>query len=964
MKSIQRIFWVLLCAVCSLNIHAQGLKAFQLANGLQVFVWEDENMTEVTGLVAVNVGSKEEPESYTGLAHYLEHLMFKGTEQIGTINWEKEKPLYEQIIAKYDERAATADPAQRDAISKEINQLAIEAAQYNIPNEEEILMQNMGSFNTNAYTSFDQTVYFNSFPAGEIYKWLELYSSRLIKPVFRNFQAELETVYEEFNRGQDEHGQQEQEFLLKNLFPGHPYARNIVGLPEHLKNPQLSKLIEFYNTWYVPNNMALILIGNIKANQVAGMVKEKFGRLESKTLPERKQYPQTPLKGRKEVSAKISQMPQVYLSFPGITAAGSDDVALSICSAILSNSAHTGLIDKLVVDGDLLSASAGPFSLKERGVVIVSAVPYYDVNQRRFESLKSTEKILWKEIKKLQDGKFEDWLVQSIKSDLIRRFDLQMEDAFTRAQTITEMFVNGRNLTDLLNYKERVEAITTDEIRAIAKQYFGNDFAALYFNEGKPGKKGDPMKKPDYQPVIPARASESEYAQQFTFLPAKYAPKFADMNDVEIRKINDRSRFFYTKNPENDVFSLTLKFGIGAAKMPKLKLAVPLMNNAGIMPDIEAQEVKQEFSNLGTTCRYGLTDDYLYVTLTGFETNLEASCNLMTRQILLPKLDEKQKDNMLGGYYQSRRFEKESNESLSDALLEYLLYKDKSKYLDRLELEKVIFYTVSELTGEFQRATDYEAEAYYVGNLPVDEVYDILSKNLPMKQGERESASPEIRTRTAYSEPTIYFLPNNSDAKQSAVSFYIQGKEYTKEQDPVINAFNLYFGAGFFTDLVSQEIREYRSLAYHSGAYYSRPVKEHNPGHFYGVVETQADKTLTAVEVFMNLINDMPLFPNRITNIKNYLKNTASVEKPQFRVAGQQYEAWRLRGYTESPAKTHQMAIDQLTFDDLVKFYEENVKGKPIAISIVGNPKNIDLKALERYGKVTKISTSRIFSEK
>ncbi|MDR0546224.1 MAG: insulinase family protein [Dysgonamonadaceae bacterium] len=963
MKSIQRIFGILLCAVCSLNIHAQGLKAFQLPNGLQVFIWEDENMTDVTGMVTVNVGSKEDPENYTGLAHYLEHLLFKGNENIGTVNWEKEKPLYEQIIAKYDERAATTDPVLRDTLARQINRLSIEAAQYNMPNELSILIQNMGGENVNANTSFDRTVYFNSFPAGEIYKWLELYSERLIHPVFRNFQAELETVYEEFNRAQDEESNQEREFLQKTIFPGHPYSRNILGLPEHLKNPQLSKLIEFYETWYVPNNMALILIGNIKTNQVSGIIKQKFGRLERKELPERKQYPETPHKGRKEASAKLSQMPQLYLAFPGITASSPDDAALEICASILANPAHTGMIDKLVIDGDLLAASVGVEGFKERGSAIVFAIPYYDVNQRRFESIKSTEKLLWKEIKKLQEGKFEDGLVQSIKSDLIRRFDLQMESAFYRAYAITEMFINGRDMTDLLNYKERIDAVTTEEIKAAAKKYFGNDYYAIFFNEGKPDKNKKQLEKPDRDPVIPARNAESDYAKQFRFLPAKYAPQFADVNTVESRKINDRSRFFYTKNPENEIFSLILKFGIGTAKMPKLHLAVPLMNNAGIMAQMEAQEVKQEFSNLGTTCSYSVDENYLYVKLYGFETNLEASCNLMTRQILLPKLDEKQMNSQIGGYYQDRMFEKERNAVLNNAMLEYIIYKDKSKYLDRLELEKVIFYSVSELTGEFQRATDYEAEVHYVGNLPVDEVYDILSKNLPMKQGERATTSPEIRDRVDYPGNTIYFLPN-SDAKQSAIFFYIQGDSIPKEQEPYVDAFNQYFGNGFFTDLVIQEIREYRSLAYTAYGNYFMPEVENKKAFFGGYVGTQSDKTLEAVEVYLDLLKNMPQYPDRMANIKSYLKENSSIEKPQFRSASLVYEAWRLRGYSESPAKLHQATIDKMTFDDIVGFYDQHIKGRPIAIAIVGNPKNIDLKALEKYGKVTKISASRIFSEK
>jgi predicted Zn-dependent peptidase len=967
MKSMKRILFVCLCSLAGITAHAQGLKAFQLPNGLQVYVWEDANMSEVFGMVAVNVGSKEEPEEYTGLAHYLEHLMFKGTDKIGTLDWEKEKPLYEQIIAKYDERAQTTDPAGRDALAKEINQLSIQAAQVNMPNEMEYLIQNIAGQYVNAFTSYDETVYFNAFPAGEIYKWLELYCERFKNPVFRNFQAELETVYEEYNRGQDGQGTRESEFIMETLFPGHPYSRSIIGLPEHLKNPQLSKLIEFYETWYVPNNMALILIGNVQTNQLVSMIRATFGQLQSKPLPERKQYPEPVIKGRKEVSAKLSRYPQLHLSFPGIAASDQDLIALDICTSILSNGNNTGLLDKLELDGDIQGVSAGLQSLKERGVILVSAVPYYDVNQRRFESLNSTEKMIWKEIKKLQDGQFEDWLVQSIKSDLIRSFDLQMESNYgnlanARALQIMTAYISGRDMSDLLNYKEKVEAITTEDIKAIAKKYFGPDFLSIHMNEGKPPK-GKEIDKPKLDPVTPVRNGESDYAKAFKLLPARHVPDFANMDNVEIRPINDRSKLFYSKNPENEIFSLTLKFGIGTAKMPKLALAVPLVNNAGIMAQLDAQEVKQEFSNLGTTCYYTVDDNYLSVILYGFETNLEASCNLLTRQILLPKLDEKQMNSRIGGYYQQRRFEKEENASLSNALFQYVLYKDKSDYIDRLNMSDVINYSISDLTGEFQRATNYEAEVYYVGNRPLDDVHDILSRNLPMKQGEKESTSPEVKDTQAYSENTVFFLPNNN-AKQSSIYFYIKGDEYVKEKDPYIDAFNQYFGSGFFTDLVSQEIREYRSMAYSAGARYIQPPLEHKHAVFYGSIGTQADKTIDAIDVFLSLLNDMPLYPERMINIKSHLKGQAEMENPQFRSAGERYETWKRKGYTQSPAQTHQKTIDSLTFDDIVRFYKENIQGRPVVIAVAGNPKQIDEKALAKYGKVTRLSTSRLFSDK
>jgi predicted Zn-dependent peptidase len=945
-----------------LKAEAQDLKAFKLPNGLSVFVWEDATVPDVFGLVAVNVGSKEDPEDYTGLAHYLEHLMFKGTEKLGALDWEKEKPVYEQIIAQYDEYAQTSDPVQRDAISKEINRLTVEASKYNLLSEFAILTNGMGGEDLNAGTSYDFTIYHNSFPPGEIYKWLELNSERLINPVFRSFQSELETVYEEYNKYQDQQDSREVDFILNTIFARHPYARAIIGLPEHLKNPQLSQLIKFYNDWYVPQNMALILVGNIKTSEILSIIRDKFGRLENRPVPERKTYPESPVKGRKEVSAKLSLYPQAILAFTGIHAGSEDEVALEICTSILSNSSRTGLIDKLVIDGDLLDGSASVISLKEQGRILVNAVPYYDINQRRFESLKSTEKTLLKEIKKLQEGAFEEWLVQSIKNEMIRSFNLQMESHYNKANKLAEIFISGKKVEDLLNYEDIVASVSVEKIKETAKKYFGSDYYVLLMNEGKPSK-GKELEKPSYEPVQPVRGAESEYAKMFRLLPVKYSgDSYANMGDVKIEPINDRSKLFYMHNPVNDIFTLTLKFGVGTEKMPKLELAAPLMNNAGIMGQMKAQELKQEFSNLGASCRYSVDDSYLYVIMNGFEANLEASCNLLTRQVLLPQLDEKQMNSLKGSYIQGRAIEKASNESLGEALQMYLLYRDKSEYIDRLMLEDIDALSVSNLTGEFQRATDYEAEIHYAGSLPVEQVYDILSKNLPLKQGEKASASPEVKDREKYAENTVLFLSNN-DAKQTTISFFIEGDDYTKEKDPYINAFNEYLNARL-SGLIYQEIREYRSMAYSSGGYYVRPPVENKRACFWGELGTQADKTLDAIDVFMDLLNNMPQYPDRLTNIKNYLKGTATVEKPHLRDASQVYQAWKRRGYTKAPAETNKTVIDSLTFEDILKFYNDNIKGRPVAIAVIGNPKIIDVKALEKYGKVIKLSSSKIFSEK
>lgn len=952
----------LLLGSSQFQMNAQGLKGFKLPNGLTVYVWEDDSKPDIFGMVGVKVGAINDPENLTGLAHYLEHMMFKGTEKISALNWEKEKPIYEQIVAKYDEMANENDPVKKEAINLEINKLTIDAAQYSALNEFSALTENMGGKMLNAMTGFDQTMYFSSFPPSQLYKWLELNSERFIHPVFRAFQPELETVYEEFNRSQDGQGSLQQDFMLKHVFPDHPYSRSVLGLQEHLKNPRLGGLIKFYNDWYVPENMVLILVGNVKLKEAIGFINDRFGRLEARKSPERKVYPEAEIKGRVEHSAKIGDYPTLQMAYKGVPLGHPDELALEVCANLLSNRNRTGLLDKLSLGGDVLGADAGLMSFCEQGRIMVAGVPYYDVSQRRFDSQKSLEKLLLKEIEKLQKGEIEEWRLNTVKHSLIRNFDLSFESSYTKAEMILQAFVSNESMENLLNYKERVDAISLEQVKEVAKKYFGKDYIVLDYQPGK-GKKAEKLKKPAFAPINPPKNVISDYVKNFRTLPVrKIEPVYADFNEVKIKPVNERSKLFYTHNKENSIFTLTLKYGIGSREMPKLEYATRLMNNAGIMGAFEPQELKQQFSELGAVCNFYVQKDYLIVTMSGYEDNLEASCNLLTRQILMPKLDEKQLNSMIGAAFQSRQIEDKNPNMLADALENYLFYQDKSEYIERLPIDDIISLNISNLTGEFNRATDYEAEIHYVGALPFDKVYDILSKNLPLKANEKASQSPVVPDKAAYKENTIYFVSDN-DAIQSKIYFYIEGNEYKSEDDVYYDAFNKYFGSGF-GGLVMQEIREYRSMAYTAdGGEITPPLKD-KKAYFTGYIGTQADKTVEAIDIFMKLLTDMPEYKDRITNIKDYLKEGLQTAKPDFRSKSQVYEAWKRLGFVEDPAVTQLPQIEKLTFDDILRFYQENVKKRPIAIGIIGDPKRVELKALEKYGKVVKLNKTKIFSNK
>ena len=942
------------------SIYAQRpeLKQFKLDNGLTVFLWEDPDQSDVLGQIVVRAGSMDEPSEYTGLAHYLEHVLFKGTQSIGALDWESEKPHYEKIISLYDQLAETTDPEMRQTLITDINKESLSAAQYGLTNEFSNLIEAIGGTRLNAGTSYDMTVYYNSFPAYQMERWLDLYSERFINPVFRTFQAELENVYEEFNMYQDNRSTHVSNYIFSHIYPGHPYGRDIIGTQEHLKNPRLSKLIEFYNTWYVPNNMALILSGNFKSEEVIPLIKAKFERLEAKPLPERKAYPLAKYTHQK-FTERLGYYPQMYWAFEGVKKGDPDELLLDFCTNILTNSSGTGLLDRLSIDGDVMAAGGYNMARRDQGTILIIAIPSYDINQRRYPSDKETQNVVFNEIKKLGEGKIPDWLIQSVKESICKEFDLTMESSDAIASVISDAFVYNENIEEVFRYKEAVMAITKEDIQRTVQRYFNTDNYILFsFMDGSP--KRNKLQKPAIKPIEQPKSKESEYAKAFKNIPMGQSEEvYNDFGRVQIANLDQKTKLFYSNNPKNDIFSLVIKYGVGTDKMPKLALATQILNNAGIMPNTAPQDVKRMFCEANATCTYACDDSYFYIKILGNENKLAEACQIMQKQIFMPKLEMKQLDNAKGSVISMRMTEQKDPDVLEDALVEYLLYKDKSDYLDRLSIMDIYNLPLAELTGEIIRATQYQAEVHYAGKLPIEQVTEVLKANLPLTEGGKSSESPVVKEVANYETPVIYFLPN-SETQQSKIYFYIHGKDYNCADDVVYNAFYQYFSGGF-NGLVMNEIRENNSMAYTTYGYISRPPVPNKPTYFLGFIGTQADKTVDAVKLFMKLLTDMPLYPERIDNVKTYLREVMLSQKPSFRNASFVFENWKRIGYTEDPAKANMEKLNNLTFDDIVRFYNENIKNKPISIVIMGNKKDIDLKALKEVGKVKTISVGRLF---
>ncbi|PKP19700.1 MAG: hypothetical protein CVU05_10785 [Bacteroidetes bacterium HGW-Bacteroidetes-21] len=931
-------------------------KEYTLDNGLTVILNEDHLQPLVFGAVVTKAGSKEDPADATGMAHYMEHMLFKGTEEMCTVDWEKERPLIEQTIKLYEDLSKEQDPEKKKAIQLKINDISTQAAAYAIPNEMDKLLKGIGSTDINANTGSDRTMYFNTFPSGQIEKWIEIYSSRFYKPVFRGFQAELEVVYEEKNMYSDMFQFSLFEEFNKVFFKNHPYGQQpLIGTTEHLKNPSLTKMYEFYNNWYVPSNMALVMSGDFNTEEILPLIKEKFGKWENNKSPEKKKWEEKPFTGREYIEKKLTPVKMALLGFKTVPAGDPDELPLEMMSGLLSNSSQTGYFDKLAIDNKLLAAYIFAMPYNDYGQTIMLIVPKL-IGQK----MEDAEAIVMAELNRIANGDFSDEDVERLKKSKYVEFMQSMESPEDKAVLIAEMFAQGRKYSELYEYPDRVLKINRDDIIKVAKKYFGQDYLALYSKMGFPKK--DKIEKPGFKAAKANTEVESPFAIRFKDIPEKTPNyKFIDFdNDIKTSKISEATTLYYAINPINNIFSCTIKFGAGEKKYPLLKYATQLLNLAGA-GDKNVTEFKQEMASIG--CNYSIYSDesYLFVDIEGIEENRELALKWVMTLLTKPNIAADKIKVIYDGEKTNRKMERSEPDNVADALFDWVRYQNESDYLTRLTLKEIKEMNLDSVKSVIEKVVGYERTIHYCGIVPFDKVSQEFLSYFPKSEKFSKSSSPYVPEIKQYDTNTI-FLVDKPKSSQSKIYFLINGEPYKIKEQPMINAFNMYFG-GDFSGIVMQYVREYRSMAYSAGAGVAEPKLIGKPSLFYGYIGTQGDKTIEAIALFDSLVRFMPEFPERTAFIKNYLLQSSVSERPSFRRVTRSVERWKMLGCTSDPLKDMLPVYKDLKFNDIVKFEQEKLAKKPMVISIVGNAKQIDQSILSKYGTVVKLKEKQLYRD-
>ncbi|MDY0104181.1 MAG: insulinase family protein [Lentimicrobium sp.] len=959
---MKKIILIILCGLIYYSAAAQqtsytpiDVEVYQLKNGLTVILNEDHNLPQVFGSIMVRAGGKDDPKDATGMAHYMEHMLFKGTQELGTINWEAEKPHIDSIFRLYDKLGRETDADIRKTIQKEINDESLKAGKFAVPNEMFNLLRSIGGTGVNAGTGPDNTIFYNAFPPNQIKKWLDLYSHRFENPVFRSFQAELEVVYEEKNMYSDNFGTALIENFSKNFYRNHPYGQQtLIGTIEDLKNPSLTKMYDFFTTWYVPDNMALILTGDFDAEMIKPLIEAKFGKWESKETPQHIVYKEEPFKGREMVEMKLSPVKLGILGFRTIPAGHPDEIGLSVCNAVLSNQSETGLLDKLMLDNKIMAAQVLGIPYNDEGAIAIMFVP-----KILGQKLSSAEELIINELKKLKSGDFDAQMIENIKTELFRDYQISMESNEYKGRALAMAFGRSQSIDDLLQYPNQLMAITKEDVINIAKKYYGENYLAFYSKMGFPKKQK--IDKPDYTPLPANKNASSSYAKKFEAIPeTNTEQRFIDF-DKDIEKItpSEGMNVFCVKNPANDVFQLNVDYKVGHHTIPALQYASEAMNLAHPQGS-NLDDFKAAIAASGCTYSISGNESYTSIEVVGFDDKFNEALALIGSLLENPVLEQKKMDLLYEAAKTERKMERSEPGNVAAALYQYMKFGAQSEYIVRPGLKEIKSYKADNLTAAFQSIQDYGVNIHYSGNLKPEEVASTC-QTVFKTSGSKAVETPVVMDLNQYTENKVYIV-DKKKATQSNIYFFANGSAYNPDQQAVMDAFNLYFG-GDFSGLVLQEIRESRSMAYSAGAKYVDPLLKGKERYFAGTIGTQADKTIQAITIFDSLVRYMPSKPERTKMIQQYLSNSALSKRPHFRNLSAQIVGWQNQGYESDPAFIKQKAYENLKFDDIQQFYTDNLANKPMVICIVGDKKRINTKDLEKFGKVVFVKEKTLFGK-
>jgi predicted Zn-dependent peptidase len=930
-------------------------RIYTLDNGLKVYLSVNKEKPRIQTYIAVRTGSRNDPPTTTGLAHYLEHLMFKGTKLFGTSDLTKEAPLLDSIQNRFEVYRTIKDPAKRKAYYHGIDSLSQVAAKYNIPNEYDKLMSSIGSEGSNAYTSNDVTCYVEDIPSNEVDNWAKIQADRFQNMVIRGFHTELEAVYEEFNIGLANDGEKEWDALNAKLYPNHPYGtQTTIGTQEHLKNPSIVNIKNYFNRYYVPNNVAICMSGDLDPEAVIATIDKYFSSWKPNANLSYPQYaPVRNLTAPVDTSVVGKEAENIIMAWKFDKAASFQADTLDVISKMLYNG-KAGLMD-LDLDQKMQWLGGGAFAdnLAEYSSFLVEGTP------KEGQSLDDLRKLILGEISKLKAGNFSDDLLPSVINNMKKNYYQSLESNQSRASLYVDAFINGQKWDDAVNRLNRISGITKKQVVDFANKYLLDNYVAVYKRQGTDTtqKKID---KPQITPIPANRDKQSQFVTNIINSKAEpIQPRFLDFDkDIAKGKTSKGVPVLYVKNNSNGLFGLAYYFKFGREGNKWLPYASSYVDYLGT-DKLTAEQLKQQFYKLA--CNFNIRMGYgdIQIGLSGLSENMPQAIKLMENFLANMKVDKEAYTKYVALVEKDRKDTKLNQQSNFYALYAYGTYgsyNDTRNIPSNKELENG---NPQKLVDMIKKLTSYQHTILYYG--PAEEKDIIATINKEHKTAAKLLPIPEGRKYVLEQTPKTEILLAPYDAKNIYMrQYHNEGLQWTPDQQPVIELFNEYFGGGMNT-VVFQELRETRGLAYNAWAMYDTPWRKGETESAMTHIISQNDKMMDCIRTFNNIVDTIPQSQKAFDLAKQALmKRLASSRTTKLNIIYTYLSALR-KGINYDINKKVYEAVPNMTLQDIVNFEQRTMAHKPYRYMILGDEKNLDIKSLEKIAPIKRLTTDEIF---
>ncbi|AZA46763.1 insulinase family protein [Chryseobacterium carnipullorum] len=925
------------------------VRIYTLKNGLKVFLAQNFDAPRIQTYIPVRTGSNNDPSDNTGLAHYLEHMMFKGTSKIGTQNWEKEKELLDQISALYEEHKAEQNPDKKKEIYKKIDEVSQEASQYAIANEYDKVISSLGATGTNAHTWFDETVYKNNVPNNELEKWLKIEKERFSEVVLRLFHTELESVYEEFNRAQDNDSRLVNYELMDALFPTHPNGQQTtIGDPEHLKNPSMKAIHKYFDEYYVPNNYAMVLVGDLDFEETIQLVNQYFGTIPYRELPKKTPVIEQPLTKIIKRTVKSPTTPRVQLAWRTDSYGTREAMLADIVANILSNRGEAGLLDLNINQTQrMLWAQAFSVGLKEYGYFSIVAVP------KETQTLDEAKEMVLEQIELIKKGDFPDWILPAIINDFKIQRLKGLETADGLATNLYDTYIKGRSWEQELNELDEYQDFTKEEVVDFAQTFFKNHYVEVYKEKGINDQLVR-VENPGITPIKINREAQSEFLKEILSEKTEdIQPEFIDYEkEIHTDIIKDK-KLSFVHNKYNDIAQIHFIFPFGGDHDRDLGISTQLLQYLGT-ENLSAEDLKQELFKIGVTNDFKTTHDQLIISLSGLEENIEKGIALLQNWMYEVKPDQEIYTQFVETVLENRQASKKDKNRIMTALTNYTKLGSFSRYTDIISKEELESSSPEVFTNRMKQLFNYPYQLFYYGK-KLENFKQYIGKYV-------ENASLQIPEPKQYPEPetngNVYFT--DYDMVQMEMSKVGRGYEVNTSNFGKINVFNEYFGRGL-SSIVFQEIRESKSLAYSAYVSYAANSELGHADYITTYIGTQPDKLQIAVSTMSELMEELPEVPIQFENARNAaLKQIASTRITRNNIFFNTLRLKKLNIYHDF-RKDIYAQIETLKFEDVREFYQTNIKPIHFNTAIIGKKENLDMDAVNEMGPFKELSLDDIF---